>query len=149
MLLHSIDDQNRSLLPIGPTGLWWNFPLRSACSTLCKSSGTQEPNSLSLLLRLPWRSLSCLWTASTLWFASVRSVLWSKNKMAQLILAKYVLRGKNNITWIPEKLQCLALLHIFSLIPLCCYPTLPQLVCSFFWSGNSLLQLSSMMVCSW
>ena len=87
MLINSKNDQNRSFLPMGPTGLWWNFPLRSACSTLCKSSGTQEPNSLSLLLRLPWRSRSCLWTASTLWFASVRSVLWGKKKMAQLVLA--------------------------------------------------------------
>lgn len=38
---------------------------------------------------------------------------------------------------------------MFSLLLLYCCPTLPQLVCSLFWSGNGLLQLSTMMVCSW
>ena len=60
---------------MGPTGAWWKRPLRAACSILWWRSGCQEPNKVSLFWRLPCRSLSCRWSALTLFVASVKSVL--------------------------------------------------------------------------
>ena len=72
---NTLAEHESDSIPMGPTGAWWKRPLRAACSILWWRSGCQEPNKVSLFWRLPCRSLSCRWSAPTLFVASVKSVL--------------------------------------------------------------------------
>ena len=100
---NTLAEHESDSIPMGPTGAWWKRPLRAACSILWWRSGCQEPNKVSLFWRLPCRSLSCRWSAPTLFVASVTSVLQvqSRNYKGRIQVRQFC----HSTQWHKDKLK--------------------------------------------